>query len=564
MTVERDKYEQRWGALKAERSSWIDHWRELSTNLQPRSGRFFTDDRNKGYKRHNAIYDNTGTRALRTLAAGLMAGMTSPARPWFRLATPDPDLDASHDAQVWLSQVRKIMLNVFARSNTYRALQQTYVELGLFGTAANIILPNFSKVVHHYPQTIGQYAIATNPEGRVDTLYREFSKTVGELVKEYGKDNCTPRTQELYDNGNLDMWVTVRQAVEPRADRDPTQRDAKNMPWASVTWEEGSAPGKYLRESGFKYFRATAPRWEALGGDIYGASPAMDALGDVKQLQHQQLRKAQGIDYMVRPALVAPTGAKNDGINTVPGGITYADGMGPGGAIHNAFDVRLDLNHLLADISDVRSRINSAFYADLFLMLASMPDNGQMTATEVAERHEEKLLMLGPVLERLHDELLDPLISITFYDMLDAGIVPPPPPSMQNMPVRVEFISTLAQAQRAVGTNSLDRFVSNLGTVMQFKPEVGDKFDGDKWVDRYADSLGVDPELIVGDKQVAMVRAQRAQAQKAAEATAQAQQMADAAAKLGTVKTGGDANAATDLLNQFQGYGSPSPESYGA
>jgi hypothetical protein len=532
--------------------------------MQPRAGRFFVDDRNKGYKRHNAIYDNTGTRALRTLGAGLMAGMTSPARPWFRLATPDPGLDGSHAAQLWLSQVRKIMLNVFARSNTYRSLMQVYIELGLFGTAANIILPNFGKVIHNYPQTVGEYAIATDPEGRVNTLYREFQKRVGELVAEYGRDNCTPATRALYDRGYLDQWITVRQGIEPRTDRDPSLRDAKNMPFASVTWEAGSDPGKYLREGGFKYFRAVAPRWEALGGDIYGSSPAMDALGDVKQLQHQQLRKAQGIDFMVRPALQAPTTSKNEGVNVVPGGVNFVDTASPTGGVRNLFDVRLDLNHLLADINDVRTRINAAFYADLFLMLANMPADGSMTATEVAERHEEKLLMLGPVLERLHDELLDPLVTITFYDMLEAGIVPPPPPEMQGQPIKVEFISVLAQAQRAIGTNSMDRFVSNLGIVMQFKPEVGDKFDGDKWVDLYADTLGVDPDLIVGDKQVAMLRQERAKAQQAAEQTAQLKTAADAAAKLGTIQTqGGGSNAATDLMSQLQGYASPSAEAYG-
>jgi hypothetical protein len=559
----RHRYEQRWTALKSERSSWVTHWQDLSRNLQPRSGRFFVTDRNRGSKRHNAIYDNTGTRALRTLSAGLMAGMTSPARPWFRLTTADSDLNAHHETQVWLANVRKIMLAVFARSNTYRALQHCYLELGLFGTAGSIILPNFQKVIHHYPQTVGEYAIACNPEGRVDTFYREFQKPVNEVVAEYGYANCTPGTQRLWDGGNLDAWVTLRHAIEPREDRDRTSRDARNMPWASITWEAGSPPDKYLRESGFKHFRALAPRWEAIGGDIYGASPAMDALGDVKQLQHQQLRKAQAIDQMALPTLQAPPSMKNDGLNRVPGGVVYSDGAGAAGGVRNLYDVRLDLNHLLADINDVRGRVNAAVYADLFLMLASMPADGSMTATEVAERHEEKLLMLGPVLERLHDELLDPLISLTFYDMLDAGLVPPPPPEMQGQPVRVEFVSTLAQAQRAVGTNSLDRFVSNLGVVARFKPEVLDKFDGDKWVDSYADSLGVDPDLIVGDKQVALVRDARAKQQQQAEQLAAANHMADTAQKLAQVPTGGgQPNAASDLMNQFSGYGSPSPEQY--
>ena len=187
-------------------------------------------------------------------------------------------------------------------------------------------------------------------------------------------------------------------------------------------------------------------------------------------------------------------------------------------------------------------------------MLANATDT-RMTATEVAERHEEKLLMLGPVLERLHNELLDPLIDITFNRMLENDLVPPAPPELQGMELNVEFVSMLAQAQRAIGTNSVDRYVNSMGMVAQMKPDVLDKFDSDSWADGYADMLGVDPSLIVPGPQVAKVRQARAQQQQAAAQAEQQQQAADNMAKLGKV----DAGNAMDLMNQFSGYNSPSP-----
>jgi hypothetical protein len=193
----------------------------------------------------------------------------------------------------------------------------------------------------------------------------------------------------------------------------------------------------------------------------------------------------------------------------------------------------------------------------MFLMLSG-GDMTRMTATEVAERHEEKLLMLGPVLERLHNELLKPLIDNTFTKMVAAGAVPPPPPELEGMDLNIEFVSMLAQAQRAVATNSIDRFVMNLGAIAQMKPEVLDKFNADEWADAYSDMLGVDPELIVSSEQVTMVRQSRAEQAQKDEMMAQAQMEADAAAKLGTVKTG-ERNAAADLIGQFSGYNSPSP-----
>ena len=547
----------RLGQLRSERASWIAHWQEITSYILPRNGRYFQQDRDRGYRRHNNIYDNTGTRALRTLGAGMMAGATSPARQWFRLGSGDPDLNSYEPVKLWLDKVTKRMQLVFQQSNTYRALHSMYEELGAFGTAASIILPDFDNVIHHYPVTTGEYCIAQNYQGRVCTMYREFDKTVAELVKEFGYKNCSHSVQNLFNRGSLDQWIPIVHAIEPREDRDSSKRDSKNMPFRSCYFEVGGENGKFLREGGYKYFPVVVPRWAVSGGDIYGNSPGMEALGDVKQLQHEQLRKAQVIDYQTKPPLQVPTSMKNRDVETLPGGISFVDGGGQG--IKAAFEVNLNLQHLLGDIQDVRERVRGAFYADLFLMLANATDT-RMTATEVAERHEEKLLMLGPVIERLHNELLDPLIDITFSRMVEANLVPPAPPELQGMDLNVEFVSMLAQAQRAIGTNSVDRFVGNLGAIAQMKPDVLDKFDSDVWADSYSDMLGVDPNLIVAGKQVAIIRDARNKAMAAKEQAAMMEQQSATAKNLAQSPTGsGEQNALMDVMNQFSGYSNPSP-----
>jgi hypothetical protein len=238
--------------------------------------------------------------------------------------------------------------------------------------------------------------------------------------------------------------------------------------------------------------------------------------------------------------------------------VTYVD-PGPGGAaIKSAFEVNLDLNNLLLDIRDVRDRIKSRFFSDLFLMINQM-EVGKMTATEVAARQEEKMLMLGPVVERLNHELLQPLIDITFTHMLEGGAIPPPPPELSGMELNVEFVSVLAQAQQAIGTNSMDRFTGALSVVAQIKPEVLDNFDADYWTDSYSEKLGVDPKLIIPKDQVAQIRDARAKAQAAQAQTAAMEQASAAAKNLAQSPTGGQPNALNDMMNQFSGYGSPSP-----
>jgi hypothetical protein len=552
--AEREKYIRRWGSLKNERASWVTHWKEISSLILPRSGRFFVQDRNKGDRRNNQIYDSAGTKSLRTLSAGLMSGMTSPARPWFRLGVSDPDLTNSHAVKIWLNQATDLMLQIFERSNVYRSLHSSYEELGAFGTAAIIVLPDFDDVIRMYPLTAGEYCIATDHKGKVDTLYREFQMTASQMLSDFGREAMSLTAQQAVNNGELDQWFTIIHCIEPRRDRDMGKKDNKNMPFASIYYELGSNDGKYLREAGFNKFPALCPRWSTSGGDIYGNSPAMEALGDIKQLQHEQLRKAQAIDYKVRPPLQAPTSMKNNEQNMLPGGVTFVDSANPSGGIKTMFEVHLDINDLLMDIQDVRNRINSAFFADIFLLLQNQT-SAQMTATEVTILQEEKMLMLGPVLERLQNELLDPLVEITFDAMMTAGILPAPPPELQGKNIAVEFVSMLAQAQKAIATNSIDRFVTALFNVARGAPSVLDNFDMDKWASIYSDALGVDPELLIDPQAVAQTRQQRAQAQQAQQQQQANAQAAQTAQTLSQAQTS-QPSALTNVMDQFSGYNS--------
>ena len=548
MAASRNELKSRWSRLQTERSDWRTHWREVSDYLLPRSTRFYASDRNKGRRRHNAIFDSTASQALRVLASGMMAGLSSPARPWFRLSLADDALNDFAPVKEWLADTQKRMMVVFARSNTYRTLHSIYEELGAFGTSAVVMMDDPVRTIHHYQSPIGEFALAADYRGHVNTLYREFEKTVGELVGEFGYENCSRTVQSMHDRGDLDKWVKIIHAIEPRIDRDPRMRDQKNKAYRSVYFELGSDSGedKLLREGGYDDFPVMAPRWYHMSGDIYGSSPGMEALGDIKQLQHEQLRKANGIDYMTKPPLQVPSSMRQREIDWKPGGVTYVDNVGSQNAVQTLFNARIDLNHLLVDIQDVRERIRSAFHADMFLMLAG-GDVSRMTATEVAARNEEKMLMIGPVLERLQNELLKPLIDSVFAKMVEQGNILPPPEELQGAELDVEFVSVLAQAQRAVGVNSIDRYTASLGMLAQMKPEVLDKLDADRWADEYGDMLGVDPSLIVPGEEVAFLRQQRAQQEAQAAQMQQMQQVASAAQSLGNVKTD-QANMASDLV----------------
>lgn len=548
--------------LWTERSSWLSHWREINQVQQPRLGRFLVSQTNEGGRenyRHNTILDNSAVRASTTLAAGMMSGMTSPARPWLRITTEDDDLANSPRVKQWLHDLTRTMLRVFATSNTYRALHSCYEELGLFGTWANFVKPSFENVIHHHALTIGEYALAANEDGVVDTLCREFKMTARALAREFGIENCSQTVQNLVKNRQYDAWVDVIHLIEPREKFDRRERDAMNMPWRSVYVEIGrdDADMRPLRESGFKSFPALCPRWTVTSTDVYGRSPGMECLGDVNQLQFMQMRKAQGIDYQVHPPIQVPSALRGRKVDRLPGGVSYYDGVAPSGGIKSMWDVNVNLQYLLNDIQDIRSRIRESYFADMFLMLANNP-KGQMTATEVAERYEEKLLMLGPVLERLFNELLSPMIDVTFERMVDVGMLQgrlEPPPEMQGQQLKIEFISILAQAQRAVSARGVDRFIGTVSQMAALFPQITAKVKPLKVIDEYADLYGVNPEIVASDEEA------QEQIDAAAQQQAAMQQAAQAAGAVDAAKTASeiDGDNLQSIMRNLQGYDTLSP-----
>ncbi|MEM8027425.1 portal protein [Morganella morganii] len=512
--------------LKAERLSFEPHWRELSDFTRPRSTRFTASEVNRGDRRNSKIIDPAAVMAARTLSSGMMSGITSPARPWFRLATPDRDLMDYGPVKLWLETVEQRMNEVFNRSNLYQSLPLMYEDLGTFATGAMAVVADPQRVIRTVPFPTGSFYIANGADLSVDTAVREFSMTVRQVITEFGTDAVSDTVKSQWNSGQYGQWVNVVHAVYPNLDRQTGKLEAKHKAYKSVYYEANSTDDKLLRESGYDEFPIMAPRWEVNGEDVYGSScPGMVALGSVKALQLLQRRKAQMIDKITNPPLQAPASIKSQRISTIPGGITYLSMSGAENEIKPLFQIQGGAtNGLLEDIQDTRQIIDHAYFVDLFRMMQTV-NTRSMPVEAVAEMREEKLLMLGPVLQRLDSELLDKLINRTFSVMAESNLLPMPPDEMQGMQLKVEYISVMAQAQKAIGVSSIERFIGFTSGIGQFKQEALDKINVDETIDAYAASIGVPPSVVATNEQVAQIREQRAQQQ----AMAQQMQMAQAA-----------------------------------
>lgn len=543
-------------AMEDERSSFIDHWKELAEYILPLRERFTITDANRGQRRTQKIIDSTASFSARTLSSGMMAGVTSPARPWFRLTTPDPAFMEVGSVKDWLHVVSERMATVFLRSNLYNKLPVLYRDLGVYGTAAMAVLEDDENIIRCVDFPVGSYAIANDEKLRVRVVARKFRMTVRQLVQQFGgaRRNSEPdwsrfsvQTRARWENGDLEQWVDVAHMILPNDEHDPFRIESKHKPFRSVYYEIGGEDERWLEDTGYDEFPLLAPRWETVGEDVYGtSSPGMLALGDIKQLQLGERRAMQAVDKMVNPPMVGPSSLKAVRVSTLPGDITYLPPGATDAALKPAHEVRFDIDKLEAKQQQVRLRIQRAFFEDLFLMLAQS-DRRQITAREIQERHEEKLLALGPVLEQLNQDLLDPLIDRTFAIMARRGLIPAPPPELEGMPLKVEYVSIMAQAQKMVGLAGLERFVGFVGQVASVDPMAMDKWDRDQSIDEYAEMTGVAPRVVVPDEEVAAIRQARAEAQRQQAAIEQAATLAPAAKQLSETDMSGD-NALTQLL----------------
>lgn len=539
----RDKVVRRWTGLKLAREPYVDQWRAISQHITPASGRFLTSESDSptiSRDRWNRIYDNTATRAANILAAGLMSGMTDPSSQWFALTTGSPNLDESHSTKVYLDQVQRIMEMLFNRTNVYQALHHCWREVGVYGTSAMFVMEDPVYGLHCYPLCCGEYCLASSFRGTPNTIYRRITMTAAQLVERYGRNKVGRGVLLNYDSARYDKTYRVLHAVEPRFERDPSKPDARNMPWRSleILLDSDTDSDGILKESGFNEFPAVVGRWGAAATDTYSEeSPGMVALGDTKQLQHDTMQMGNAVDYQVDPPLVLPTSARDAEVDFEPGGRSYVDTPTAGQQVHSAYQVQIDTRGLQQNMLAEQQRIKEAFSVDMFLMLSGGTAN--MTATEVAERHEEKLMMLGPVLSRLNNEILKPLIERTFNILARANQLPPTPEELAGQELTVEYTSMLARSQRAIRANSLDQFLSRLVQMAQYKPEVIAKINGYQAVDEYADYYSVAPGVVVPTEEAMAFIQQQQQAQQQQAQAAQLQQSADALARLGKVPADG-------------------------
>ena len=480
------EYLRLYDALQNTRAPWAKTWKELATYVAPTRGFFSQDAAGKGQRiNHKVLLDSSASLAAEVLSAGMMSGLTSPARSWFNLSLTPAELNHLPGVCVWLEEVKKRLEETFAKSNVYGVLHGFYHEISVFGTAAFLLEEDLEKGVRARLFTAGEYVLDVDEKGQINTFGREFSLTARQLLRTFRAGVLPPQIKQAAQE-NQSRTYRVIHLIFPNPHYDVSRQDNCHFAYTSVYF---LPEGTLLRESGYHEFPVIAARWEVKNSEeTYGRGPGWKCLGDVKMLQKMQKTKLVALDKNTNPPMMVSANVQGE-VNLLPGGITRYSGT-TDAAVKPAYEVQPDLQALDNAIENVRNTVRAHFFADVFTLLSSLQTQ-RMTAAEVAERHEEKMLVLGPVLERLKGELLDPLIHRTFCILLRQGVLPPAPAFIQGIPLGVEYISMIAQAQKASGLRTLAQAMEYASLLAQSKPAILEQIDYSRALEDGLNQLGL-------------------------------------------------------------------------
>ena len=556
------------------RFSWIEHWALIAQYLNPRRSLWLSqggvdqpvpNSMVRGLPVNQAIVDPTATYAMQVCAAGMKEGLMSSSRPWFKFKPGIRDHELDRAGQIWYEDLEDRVYTVMAESNFYDASTQMFRDLVSYATSPMLIYEDDEDVIRCYVPVVGEYYIFVGSRFRPEGMYRQYNLTVAQMVEEFGLENCPSDVQTMWEQkgSGLEREFIVAHAIEPNfgiqrfGEATEVGKVKGDFAFKELYWVWGRNSSQPLSKRGFKDLPFIAPRWAVNGNDPYGTdSPGMIALGDIMQLQQETRRKAELLEKVVRPPLNAPIEMKNQPSSMLPGHLNYS--TDPSKGIQPIIKVDAQgLPGISQDLQLIQQRIKTGFFNDLFLMLAQTTKD--MTAFEVAQRQQEKLTVLGPVIDRFQNEGASLAIKRILAIMARKRLIPPMPQSLVGVPMQVEYIGMLYLAQKAARTAATERFVKMVQECTGVYREAPDVINWDDMLTEYADDLSVTHKAVNDKDAIKKLRMQRAQAEQQAQ---QAQTlthtlpaMADAAKSFGSVDVGGGVNAMQAALGSIGGVG---------
>ncbi len=521
---------QRWSGLVDNRSNWEPYWQEVADHsLAMRD--FTTQMVTEGRRKDRRIYDSSSAHAHTMLSSALQSILTNAMAKWFFLSLDDEALMQDEEVQLWLHEAEILM---YAELNSRGArfapaISGTYQDIVGFGTGIHFIddVPGLGAV--HSSRPISECFIAQNSNGLVDTLYRRFRFTAAQARDKWGDGVSAGVKSDLEANLDENKREYIH-AVQPNIDWDPAANGVNRFPWSSHYIQIENR--HVLEVSGFEEFPYMVPRWLLDNGETYGRGPTMNALPTQKNLNVVIRDWIIAIQKDLSPPLmVADEGVISqlrmdpNAVNVIRAGAHNQDPIRPilSGSNLTATDV---------EIQRLQGEVRKIMHQDIL----ELTDSPGMTATHVIELTQRAQQWIGPMLDRLRIELLEPLIDRQFNIMQRAGMFPPAPEALVGQEVVINYIGPAAKAQTAADVQSVVGLVNTTVEWAAIEPELTAEINWSRALRQVASGLGSPPDIFNGRREKqAILDQRRAVANAKQQAEAQSQQAEDFAKVAGAV-----------------------------
>ncbi len=470
-------------------------WQELADYFLPRSVRFLARNVNKQPAKNKKIKESTPLLAVRNFSSGMMSGATNPATNWFKVRVNNYSKETNYEVKTWCSDVENLFRDIFNSSNLYRVLPAVYKQVGVFGLSVLALIEDEDSILRCKLLPIGSYRMAKNENGEIDTIYRVYMETAKNLYDKFGAENVSRNVLKAIEADRYEELFEVVHFVEPNKNFMPSSLWAEDKQFISVYYEADSNEEKFLSKSGFDKFPYAVFESEINGEDIYPSEcPGINALPDVKQLMSMVIDEGKAIKKMISPTYKGPASLKNKKMIDAPAAFIEEDENGRG--LSPIYEVNPRVLEVDSIIEKLKESVKEIFYNDLFAMILNTAERSR-TATEVNELKEEKMVLLSPLLQQIHSGL-NHIIEWVFDECVKMDILPEPPDEIIGSNMDIEFVSTLAQAQKAVKISAMERFTTfTINLAQALDPSIRNKLNANKIVDDYAEYANISPEQIV-------------------------------------------------------------------
>jgi hypothetical protein len=534
-TVQRPRVDElitRYEELKSGRKNFESYWQSLHDYFYLES-----TDHNKSYAMGNELdssylWDATTLESADVFASGFMNYLTPPTSKWFRLRHRSPALSENKAIGDFLDDVTDEVNYTINRSNFYDQMFPSYKSSGVYGTSFVFEEEDEKDGARFYNMPLNQCLIVEDAKGRASEFYLDFEYTARQAESRWGREALSDAMKEELKAGKGDSKQKFILYIAKRIVREIQKSDKKNLP-IEATWIDLKGK-KIIEESGYNEFPAMVHRFDKRPFIPWGFSPAMKALPFARLLNAIAKTNLRSMMKHTDPPLALPDNAFILPFNMNPRAVNYYKKDAMSGKDLFPFGNFGDPQVGLAAVEYYSTKVKTLMFHDTFLAFSNITKD--MNNPEIMERINEKMTMLGPAVGRYLSEVLNPIVQRTIGILWRRGRLPKPPDEMMMDPnYEIDFVGSLAQAQRRSELNTLITGLTMMGQMSQFTPEILDKVSADRVVDEVWAITGAPVKVLRDDAEIDKIRDARAeQANKQAE-------MMEAAA---TAQVGKDAGAA--------------------